>query len=109
MQKSLSRVSVDFSSGILLAEEEVLVNSVAFPNSNAVIHYSKVRSAHHDIILPAKREDVALKIAVSCKASFRLSHDAVIQQQLRVSKTECASGSIDMAIFRKRKQGKEIF
>ena len=87
---ALSDIWVDFSSGMVLPEEESFVDSINIPN--AIIHNFKTHTAHHDIILPAKRNAkdvnriVSVNIAVSCKASFDLSSDKTIQSQLKVSK-----------------------
>jgi hypothetical protein len=87
---ALTDTWVDFSSGMILPERESFVNSRKMPN--AIIHNLKTHRAHHDIILPAKRNSkdvkglVSVNIAVSCKASFDLSSDKTIQSQLKVSK-----------------------
>jgi hypothetical protein len=87
---ALTDTWVDFSSGMILPEQESFVDSVNMPN--AIIHNLKTHTAHHDIILPAKRNSkvvkglVSVNIAVSCKASFDLSSDKTIQSQLKVSK-----------------------
>jgi hypothetical protein len=87
---ALTDICVDFSSGMILPEQESFVDSINMPN--AIIHNLETHTAHHDIILPAKRNSkvvkglVSVNIAVSCKASFDLSSDKTIQSQLKVSK-----------------------
>ena len=80
-------IKVDFSKGIDLPLNECFVNSPNL-NTNALIHNRKTNTAHHDIILPAKRFNKNINIAVSCKASFELSPDKTVQSQLRISKTD---------------------
>lgn len=81
--ESLSGVSVDFSAGIMLPTKQVLVDSI---KHDAIIHNRNAHNAHHDIVFRARRNDNVFNIAVSCKASFNLSSDQVIQSQLLVSK-----------------------
>jgi hypothetical protein len=89
-KRALSDTCVDFSSGMMMPEQESFVDSINMPN--AIIHNFKTHTAHHDIILPAKRNAkvvngiAPVNIAVSCKASFDLSSDKTIQSQLKVSK-----------------------
>ncbi|KAJ3324660.1 hypothetical protein HDV06_006553, partial [Boothiomyces sp. JEL0866] len=98
---ALSDTWVDFSSGMILPEQESFVSSINMPN--AIIHNCKTHTAHHDIILPAKRNSkgvkglVSVNIAVSCKASFDLSSDKTIQSQLKVSKNNDAP--VDLLIW----------
>ncbi|KAJ2986264.1 hypothetical protein HDV02_006784, partial [Globomyces sp. JEL0801] len=73
----------------MLPDLESFVDSLDMPN--AIIHNLKTHKAHHDIILPAQRHSEVLNIAVSCKASFALSLDQVIQIQLQVSKKNDAT------------------
>ncbi|KAJ2988764.1 hypothetical protein HDV02_005417 [Globomyces sp. JEL0801] len=88
--EALADIWVDFSFGVILPKQECFVDSINMPN--AIIHNLKTHTAHHDIILPAKRNSkvvkalVSVNIAVSCKASFDLSSDRTIQRQLKVSK-----------------------
>ena len=78
---------VDFSGGIAIPDKECFVNSEDLPR-NAVIHNTKTRTAHHDIILPAtNRDGRCVAIPVSCKASFALSGKSTIELQQKVSKT----------------------
>jgi hypothetical protein len=89
LRQSLSKIFVDFSSGLDLPTEEALANSTTFPT--AVIHNRNIRSAHHDMILPCQVQSpnglmMRMNIPVSCKASFDLSGGKTIQSQLKVSK-----------------------
>ncbi|KAI8892223.1 hypothetical protein BC833DRAFT_612363 [Globomyces pollinis-pini] len=88
-KEALADIWVDFSSGMMLPDQESFVDSLDMPN--AIIHNLKTHKAHHDIILPAQRHSEVLNIAVSCKASFALSIDQVIQSQLQVSKKNDAT------------------
>jgi hypothetical protein len=98
---ALTDTWVDFSSGLNLPEQESYVDSINMPN--AIIHNFKTHTAHHDIILPAKRNSkvgkglVSVNIAVSCKASFDLSSDETIQTQLKISKKNDAP--VDLLIW----------
>jgi hypothetical protein len=86
--QSLASILVDFSSGMDLPSQEAFVNSTNLPS--AVIHNCNIQSAHHDIILPSKIQglngDILVNIPVSCKASFDLSSNKTIQNQLKTSK-----------------------
>jgi hypothetical protein len=96
---ALTDIWVDFSSGIILPKQESFVDSINMPN--AIIHNLKTHTAHHDIILPAtrnsKKESLSVNIAISCKASFHLSRDKIIQSQLKVSKKN--DTSVDLLIW----------
>jgi hypothetical protein len=81
----LSEVSVDFSSGIHLPNQEVFVNSCNLPS--ALIHNKNIQKAHHDIILKGTTSTGIFNIPVFCKASFGLSPDKTIQSQLKFSKS----------------------
>ena len=65
--------------------------------SKAIIHNRKAHNAHHDIIFSAQRNDNVINIAVSCKASFNLSRNRVIQSQLLVSKK--GNAPVDLLIW----------
>jgi hypothetical protein len=56
---ALTDTWVDFSSGMILPEQESFVDSINMPN--AIIHNLKTHTAHHDIILPAKRDSKVVK------------------------------------------------
>ena len=70
--ETLSDIYVDFSLGMILPEKEAFVNQEL---PLAVIHNCKTHNAHHDIILPSNKGN----IAVSSRASFNLSSDKTIQ------------------------------
>lgn len=63
-----------------LADQEASVNQEL---SLAVIHNRNSHNAHHDIILPAIKNDKSMNIAVSCKASFNLSNEKTLESQLK--------------------------
>ena len=95
-QNVLSNVEVDFSEGICLPNNQYFVNTENLPP--AVIHNVNTKSAHHDIILPAKlSENKGIVIAVSCKSSFKLSGDKTIQEQLQISKKD--KKKVDLLIW----------
>lgn len=77
--------------------------------SNAIIHNFKARTAHHDIILPAKRNSKVVNIAVSCKASFNLSSDETIQSQLKVSKQNDAPVDLLIGVYLGNKKREEQY
>lgn len=79
-------LQVDFSKGIDLPEKESFVTTSGISTTNAVIHNRKISTAHHDIIIPAKRSNINTNIAVQSKASFALATDETIQTQLKTSK-----------------------
>ena len=77
---------------MILPEKEAFVNQeLPLP----VIHNCKTHNAHHDIILPSNKGN----IAVSSKASFNLSSDKTIQSQLKKSKTNDESVSLMMWLY----------
>lgn len=97
-QVAFEGLTVDFSNGICLPEREIFVTSHSVLNAKAVIHNKNARTAHHDIILPTKRSNVSMNIAVQCKASFKLASEASIQTQMKSSKVDGAP-SVEFLIW----------
>ena len=110
---ALTDTWVDFSSGVMLPEQESFVDSINMPNF--IIHNLKTHTAHHDIIFPAKRNSkvvkgrVSVNIAVSCKASFDLSSDKTIQSQLKVSKKNDAPVGLLIWLYLGNKRREEQY
>ena len=83
----LEDIKVDFSQGIHLPEKELSVNSPNLPH--AVVHNKLIPNAHHDLILPAQKNEKSFNIAVSVKCSFEFPKTKrKIQEQLQVSKSD---------------------
>jgi hypothetical protein len=86
-----------------------------FVYPNAIIHNLKTHTAHHDIILPAKRYSKVVKglisvgIVVSCKASFDLPSDKTIQSQLKVSKKNDSPVSLLIWLYLGNKKREEQY
>jgi hypothetical protein len=93
----MMEIEVDFSQGISLPDDEVFIDTENLPS--AVVHNIKRATAHHDIILPAKQLTTRnnIVIPVSCKSSFRLSPDKVIERQLKLSKQN--ANEVDLLIW----------
>lgn len=77
----LAHHEVNFSEGVSLPSAEKFIDSPCLPL--AVVHNKLIHNAHHDIIIPAATR----ALPVSAKASFSLSNQTLIENQLRVKKT----------------------
>ncbi|KAJ3375591.1 hypothetical protein HDU92_000682, partial [Lobulomyces angularis] len=60
-------VYINFSKGIISSKKEVFVDEKDL--SNAIYHNNLNHNAHHDLILPAKKDEVRFNVAVSVKSS----------------------------------------
>lgn len=89
-QAAFEGLEVDFSKGIRLPDREIFVTSPSVLNAKAVIDNKKAGTAHHDIILPTKRSNASMNIAVQCKASFKLATEKAIQAQMKSSNVDGA-------------------
>lgn len=80
----MNNYEVDFSQGISLPTQEVFADTTGL--GLAVVHNKNIHNAHHDVILPARTSLGMVNIAVQAKASFDLSGEKTIMNQLLVSR-----------------------
>ena len=78
----MDKYEVDFSKGISLPADEVFTDTSNL--DSAIVHNKRIRTAHHDMILPARTSSGRVNIAVQAKASSELSDGEAIERQLLV-------------------------
>jgi len=103
----MNKYEVNFSQGISLPTQEVCTNTDGL--EYAVVHNRKHHNAHHDIILPARTELETVNIAVQAKASFDLSDQTTITNQLLVTPTSLEKVKQLFWLYLGKKQKEERF